>query len=114
MAPKKVDSCSSSLRRLLASASLIRPAFRSASIAICLPGIESRVKRAATSAMRVEPLVMTTKFTMTRIANTIRPMMKLPCIISWPKALMVWPAASAPSWPWPRIRRVEARFSPSR
>ena len=52
MAPKKVDSCSSSLRRRLASSWSIRPDDRSASIAICLPGIESRVKRAATSAIR--------------------------------------------------------------
>ena len=39
------------------------PAERSASIAICLPGIASRLNRAATSAMRPEPLVMTMKFT---------------------------------------------------
>ncbi len=37
------------------------PAERSASIAICLPGIASRLKRAATSAMRPAPLVITTK-----------------------------------------------------
>jgi hypothetical protein len=37
------------------------PALRSASIAICLPGIASRVKRALTSAMRPAPLVMTMK-----------------------------------------------------
>ena len=74
MAPKKVDSCSSSLRRRFASVSSIRPADRSASMAICLPGMESRVKRAATSAIRPEPLVITTKFTITRIANTMMPM----------------------------------------
>ena len=49
------------------------PADRSASIAICLPGIASRLNRAATSAMRPEPLVMTMKFTTSRIANMIRP-----------------------------------------
>ena len=37
-------------------ASLMMPAFRSASIAICLPGMASRVKRAATSEMRVGAL----------------------------------------------------------
>ena len=74
MAPKKVDSCSSSLRRRLASSWSIRPDDRSASMAICLPGMESRVKRAATSAMRPEPLVMTTKLTITRMAKTITPM----------------------------------------
>ena len=39
----------------------MRPALRSASIAICLPGIASRVKRAATSATRPAPFVMTMK-----------------------------------------------------
>ena len=43
-------------------------------MAICLPGMASRVKRAETSAMRVEPLVITRKFTITRITNTITPM----------------------------------------
>ena len=38
MAPKKDDSSSSALRRALAAVSSIRPAERSASIAICLPG----------------------------------------------------------------------------
>ena len=88
MAPKKVDSCSSSLRRSLAVSSSIRPADRSASMAICLPGMESRVKRALTSAMRVEPLVMTTKFTTSRMAKMMMPMMKLPPIIRLPKAWM--------------------------
>ena len=73
MAPKNWDSCSSSLRRRLASLSSIRPDDRSASMAICLPGMESRVKRAATSAMRVEPLVITTKLTITRMMNTTTP-----------------------------------------
>src|SRR3981189_1171832 len=61
IAPKKPLSSSSALRRSLATFSSIRPALRSASIAICLPGMASRWKRAATSAMRPEPLVMTTK-----------------------------------------------------
>jgi hypothetical protein len=86
MAPKKLDSSSSVLRRMRASFSSIRPDDRSASIAICLPGIASRVNRAATSAIRPEPLVMTTKFTITRIAKTIRPMTKLPPMISFPNA----------------------------
>ncbi len=71
--PKKVDSSSSSLRRALAPSWSIRPEDRSASIAICLPGMASRVKRAATSAIRPEPLVMTTKLTITRMAKTITP-----------------------------------------
>jgi hypothetical protein len=36
-------------------------------MAICLPGMASRVKRAATSAMRPAPLVMTMKLMSTRI-----------------------------------------------
>ena len=85
---------------------------RSASMAICLPGMESRVKRAATSAIRPEPLVITTKFTTTRMAKTITPMTKLPCIISLPKVLDDRARRRpVPSWPWPRIRRVEAMFS---
>ena len=55
-------------------------------MAICLPGIESSVKRAETSAMRPEPLVMTTKFTSTSMAKMITPMMKLPPIIRTPNA----------------------------
>ena len=90
------------------------PAERSASIAICLPGMASRWKRAATSAMRPEPLVMTTKFTITRIANTMMPMTKLPPITKLPKAWMTWPAAPVPSWPCARINRVDARLSDSR
>ena len=38
-------------------------------MAICLPGIASNVKRAATSAMRPAPLVMTMKLMRTRIKN---------------------------------------------
>ena len=114
MAPKKPLSSSSSLRRALAVFSSIRPAERSASIAICLPGIESNWKRAATSAIRPEPLVMTTKFTITRIANTIIPITKLPDITKLPNASMTWPAAAVPSCPFDRISRVEAMFSDSR
>ena len=114
MAPKKLLSPSSSLRRARASFSSMRPADRSASIAICLPGMASRVKRALTSAMRPEPLVITTKFTITRIAKTMMPMTKLPCIIRLPNASMTWPAASVPLWPSPRIRREEAILSARR
>ncbi len=114
MAPKKPDSSSRFLRRRRASFSSIRPAERSASIAICLPGMASRWKRAATSAMRPEPLVMTTKFTITRIVKTMMPMTKLPPITKWPNASMTWPAAAVPSWPCARMSRVEARLSASR
>ena len=78
--PKKALSSSSSRRRRCASLSLMRPDDRSASIAICLPGMASRVKRAPTSAMRVAPLVMTRKLTVIRIAKTISPITKSPLI----------------------------------
>ena len=55
-------------------------------MAICLPGMESRWKRAATSAMRPEPLVMTTKLTMTRIVKTMMPITKFPLITKLPNA----------------------------
>ena len=90
------------------------PAERSASIAICLPGMASRWKRAATSAMRPEPLVITTKFTITRMVNTMMPMTKLPLITKLPNASMTWPAAAVPSCPRARMSRVEARLSASR
>ena len=86
----------------------------SASIAICLPGIASRLKRAATSAMRPEPLVMTMKFTTSRIANRIRPITTSPPIRKPPNAATTWPAAVAPSLPWLRIRRVVATLSDRR
>ena len=57
----------------LAVASSIKPAFKSASIAICFPGIASKVNLAATSATLVEPLVITIKFINTKIINTITP-----------------------------------------
>src|SRR3546814_2539561 len=50
----------------------------------------SRVKRADTSAIRPEPLVMTTKFTITRMAKTMTPMTRLPPMTNWPKASMIW------------------------
>ena len=91
--PKNSASSPTSARRRLASFSSIRPAFRSASIAICLPGIASRVKRAPTSAMRSAPLVTTMKLMTTRIANTIRPTAKLPPIRKWPNDSITVPAA---------------------
>ena len=75
-----------SLRRWRASSSVIWPAFRSASIAICLPGIASSVKRAATSATRPAPLVITTNWMTTRIMNTTRPTTTLPPTTKLPKA----------------------------
>ena len=90
------------------------PAERSASIAICLPGMASRLKRAATSAMRPEPLVTTMKFTTSRMAKTISPTTTSPPIRKPPKAETTWPAAAGPSCPWVRMVRVVATFSASR
>ena len=90
------------------------PAERSASIAICLPGMASRLKRAATSAMRPEPLVTTMKLTMSRMAKTIIPTITSPPIRKPPKAATTWPAASGPSCPWLRMVRVVATFSARR
>jgi hypothetical protein len=73
MAPYKLLSSSSWRRRAFSST---RPADRSASIAICLPGMASSENRAETSAMR--PELWLTKFTITRIANTIGPITDCP------------------------------------
>src|SRR3984893_3616680 len=74
----------------------------------------SRLNRAATSAMRPEPLVITTKLTIARMVNTMMPITKLPLITKLPNAWMTCPAAAVPSCPCARIRRVEARLSARR
>ncbi len=114
MEPKKELSCSSSRRRSWACLSSIMPADRSASIAICLPGMASRVKRAPTSAIRVAPLVMTMKLTVTRIRNTMSPMTKSPDITIWEKPPITLPAASGPRCPSDRMIRVVAMLSDRR
>ena len=112
--PKNSASLPTSTRRRRASFSSIRPAFRSASMAICLPGMASSVKRAPTSAMRSAPLVTTTKLMTTRIAKTIRPTAKLPPMRKWPNDSMTRPAAPAPVWPCSSTTRVEATLSERR
>ena len=42
------------------------------------------------------------------------PITTLPCMMKRPNDSITWPAAAGPSWPWPRISRVEARLSASR
>jgi len=78
MAPKNALSSSSAFRRVRAVSSSIRPADKSAVDRHLLArhGVEVD-ERAATSAIRPEPFVITTKFTMTRIVNTMIPMTKL-------------------------------------
>ena len=70
----------------------MRPEFRSASIAICLPGIASSVKRAPTSATRPAPLVITTNWITTRIAKTMMPTISEPPMTKWPKVSITLPA----------------------
>ena len=87
-------------------------------MAICLPGMASSVKRAATSAMRPAPLVITMNCTIMRIEKMITPTKSESPATNEPKALMTLPAtpmassglcASAV-----RIRRVEAMLSTRR
>ena len=73
------------------------PAFKSASIDICLPGIASKVKRADTSAIRPAPLVITWKLMISKMVNTMIPTVKLPPITTLPKASITLPAAAVPS-----------------
>ena len=114
MAPKNALSSSSSLRRRRASSSSISPAPISASIAICLPGIASSENRAATSAIRVEPFVITTKLMITRMAKITTPITKFPATMNLENPWITSPAACIPAWPSLRISRVEATFSDSR
>ena len=83
-------------------------------MAICLPGMASRVKRAPTSAIRPAPLVMTMKLMITRMMKTTIPTAKLPPTRKWPKASITLPAASGPVWPLSSTTRVEAMLSDSR
>ena len=89
-------------------------------MAICLPGMPSRVKRAATSLMRVAPLVMTTNWITTMIEKMIRPTTILsapvaPPVTNSPKVRTTPPAASRPSLPARvRINRVVATFNTRR
>ena len=109
IAPKKSASRAISERRFLASSSVIRPVFRSASIAICLPGMASRVKRAATSATRPAPLVITVSWITIRIRKITRPTTTLPPTTKLPNAFTTWPAS-----PCSRISRVTEMLIASR
>jgi len=61
-------------------------------MAICLPGIASRVKRAPTSATRSAPLVMTTNWMISRITKMIRPTISEPPTTKCPKVSITFPA----------------------
>ena len=84
-------------RRCLACSSVIWPAFRSASIAICLPGMASRVKRAATSATRPAPFVTTTNWMTIRIRKITRPTITLPPTTKAPNEVTRLPASPCSS-----------------
>ena len=106
MEPKKLASSWIFSLRLFASASVIAPVFRSASIAICLPGIASRVNLAVTSDTRSEPLLMTMNWIRIRIMKIITPMTRSPPPTNSPKVSTTLPAS-----PSRKIRRVEDVFS---
>ena len=120
MAPKKSACWVTSRRRRWASRSSMVPAFRSASMAICRPGMPSKAKRAATSLMRVAPLVMTTNWMITMMAKMIKPTTILPFpaappVTNSPNVFTTPPAAVSPSDPpLVRINRVVATFSTRR
>ncbi|CFP62558.1 Uncharacterised protein [Bordetella pertussis] len=109
MAPYSWLSFSTVRRRRRASSMSMVPARKSASMDICLPGMASSEKRAATSATRSAPLVMTTNCTIVRMRKTTRPTIRLPPTTKLPKVSMMWPAS-----PCSRISRVVAMEMPSR
>ncbi len=76
---------------------------------ICFPGRASRVKRAATSAIRPAPLVITTNCTTVMMTKITRPTTKLFPTTILPKASITFPASALV-----RIRRVEEIFSARR
>ena len=78
MAPKNADSCWILSLLRIASLSSMAPDERSASIAICFPGIASNVNRAVTSDTRSEPLLITIIWTMINTIKTIAPMTRFP------------------------------------
>ncbi len=106
MEPKKDDSCWIFSRRASASLSSMAPVFRSASMAICLPGMASSVNRAVTSDTRSEPLLITTNWIITRMIKIIAPMTRSPPPTKAPNV-----STTLPGFPVVRIRRVEETFS---
>ncbi len=85
------------------------PARSSASIAICLPGSASSVKRAATSATRSAPLEITMNCTSVRITKITAPTTRLPATTNPPKAWITSPALALS-----RMRRVADTSSATR
>ncbi len=84
-------------------------------MAIWRPGMPSSAKRAATSLIRVAPLVMTTNWMTTMMAKITSPTTTLSPATNCPKPRTTPPAASR--WSLPalvRISRVVATLSTSR
>ena len=85
---------------------MIAPVFKSASIAICLPGIASKVNLAVTSATRSEPLLITTNCTIIKIINTTTPSTRSPPPTNCPNV-----ATTFPGLPVDKIKRVDDTFN---
>ncbi len=87
-------------------------------MAICFPGIASSVNRAATSLIRVAPLVITTNCTMTMIVKMMMPTITEDPATKVPKTSITLPAMymadSGVGESALRISRVDATFRTSR
>ena len=101
--PCSLLSSSSVRRRSRASSLPISPDRRSLSIDNCLPGIASRLNRAATSATRSAPLEMTMNCTTVMIRKTTSPTIRLPPATISPNCWMMCPPSAVV-----RIMRVVA------
>ncbi len=105
MEPKKLDSSWIFSRRILASSSVMAPVFRSASMAICFPGMASSVNLAVTSATRSEPLLITRNWIKIRMMKMMEPTIRSPPPTNCPKVL-----TTLPDVPVDRIALVEETF----
>ncbi len=79
-------------------------------MAICLPGMASRLNLAATSATRPAPFVITMNCIKTIMRKITKPTTTFPRRIKSPKALMIWPEDP----PLERIFRVVETLMPRR
>ena len=87
----------------------MKPAFNSASIAICLPGNASNVNLAATSETRLAPFVITMNWMMIRMRKTTSPTTRFPPTTKPPNVEMIFPAV-----PSSKIERVVPTFNDRR
>ena len=89
------------------------PAVNSESIAICLPGIASRLNLAATSAILPEPFVITIKLIIVSTKNIVIPTIMLSFMTNLPKDSITLPAELSPKCPFANINLVDATFNAS-